>query len=127
MARSIYGLRRREDRWRGATLAVVLSLVFRARRAGADEAGRVTTPLLPLFVAGFLMLAVLNSAGFLAPQVKAADILVSRWALLAAIAAVGLKSSLKWMTMLGPVAVALVIGETLFLAGFVFLGLTLIG
>lgn len=110
-----------------APVVIVLSLVFRARSAGADAAGRVTTPLLPLFVAGFLMLAVLNSAGFLAPQVKEAAILVSRWALLAAIAAVGLKSSLKSMTMLGPAAVALVIGETLFLAGFVFLGLTLIG
>jgi len=110
-----------------APVVIVLSLMFRARSAGAGGAGRVTAPLLPLFVAGFLVLAVLNSAGWLAPEAKEAAITVSRWALLTAIAAVGLKSSLKSMTMLGPVAVALVIGETLFLAGFVFLGLALIG
>jgi len=110
-----------------APVVIVLSLMFRARSAGAGGTGRVTAPLLPLFVAGFLVLAVLNSAGWLAPEAKEAAITVSRWALLTAIAAVGLKSSLKSMTMLGPVAVALVIGETLFLAGFVFLGLALIG
>lgn len=110
-----------------APVVVILALVFRAGAAAGEGERIARPPPLPLFVAGFLLLAALNSFGLIAPAVKEAAIIVSQWALLSAIAAVGLKSSLRSVTTLGSLALALVVAETLFLAGFVFLGLAIIG
>ncbi len=109
-----------------APLVIGLALVFRKAAREAGEASFRRPPLLPLFVVGFLVLAALNSFGLLPVQVKTGVIDISRWALLTAIAAVGLKSSLKSVTSLGGFAVTLVVAESLFLAGFVLAGLTLI-
>lgn len=109
-----------------APLVIVVALVFRqAAGAGGNRPVR-RPPLLPMFVLGFLALAALNSFGFVPEPAKAVVIDFSRWALLTAIAAVGLKSSLKSVTSLGGFAVTLVVAESLFLAAFVLTGLALI-
>lgn len=110
-----------------APVVVILAMLFRAGTGAGEGAQIRRPPFLPLFVAGFLVLAGLNSLGLIAPVLKDAAIIVSQWALLSAIAAVGLKSSLKSVTTLGPMAGALVVAETLFLAGFVLAGLAVIG
>ena len=99
---------------------VVFLIALAARRVGAT---RQRAPLLPGFVVGFLVLAALNSLGLI-PQVLADGAgALSRWALLIAIAAVGIKTSLKRMFEVGPGAIALMVAETVFLGVFIVSGL----
>jgi uncharacterized integral membrane protein (TIGR00698 family) len=108
-----------------APVVIAISILVRGKPdPGAPASSR--PPLLPLFVAGFLALAALNSFGLIPEEAKDIAITISRWALLAAIAAVGLKSSLKSVMSLGGLAVCLVIAESLFLAAFVLAGLSFI-
>ena len=103
-----------------APVVIVLALLWR------DAEGE-RPPLVPGFVAGFLLLAALNSAGLIPEAVGEAAAAVSRWALLAAIAAVGMKTSLRQVLQVGGGAIGLIVAETLFLAAVVLAGLTLIG
>jgi uncharacterized membrane protein YadS len=48
----------------------------------------------------------------------------SRWLLLIAIAAVGMKTNLKQILSVGGAAIALIVVETLFIAGIILAGLT---
>lgn len=109
-----------------APVVLCFSLVIRARGL-ADTDGGKAPPLLPGFVIGFLILAALNSFGFI-PQVVADWAgQLSRWALLISIAAVGIKTSLKKMLEVGGGAIALIVMETVFLGVFVVAGLHLLG
>jgi uncharacterized integral membrane protein (TIGR00698 family) len=93
-----------------APVVVVLSLFFRAHTA--TKAGRQ----LPGFLVVFAALVVLNSVGFIPPPVLAALKGISRWCLVTAIAALGMKTSLKAMAEVGGRAIALIVAETVFLA-----------
>ena len=95
---------------------VVLIAGVILRRGGG---GGARPPLVPGFVAAFLLLAALNSLGVVPDPVTALADDVSRWALLTAVAAVGMKTSLTQLAHVGPAAVALVTAETLILAVFV--------
>ena len=75
----------------------------------------------------FLVLAVLNSVGVIPAPVSYLAEQLSRWALLAAIAAVGIKTSLARMLDVGGTAVGLIVAETVFLACFVLLGVHWLG
>lgn len=104
---------------------VVIALSILMRQAPDPDAPKsARPPILPLFVAGFLVLAAFNSFGLIPEAAQDIAITISRWALLAAIAAVGLKSSLKSVMSLGGLAVCLVVAESLFLAAFIFAGLS---
>ncbi|GMG83931.1 YeiH family protein [Paralimibaculum aggregatum] len=109
-----------------APVVLVFSLAIRAGGAEAVEPSR-RPPLVPAFVLAFLGLATLNSLG-LVPEI-AADLLsdVSRWALLVAIAAVGMKTSLRRILDVGGPAVVLIVGETLFIAFFILAGVLWLG
>jgi uncharacterized membrane protein YadS len=52
---------------------------------------------------------------------------VSSWCLLAAVAALGVKTSLKALTEVGPAPVGVMVIQTVLLAVFVIGGITLIG
>ncbi len=108
-----------------APVVLGFSLIIRLRGLGAASARDRQPPLLPGFVAGFLVLATLNSLG-LVPEVLA-DLAgsVSRWSLLVAIAAVGVKTSLKKMLEVGGGAISLIMAQTLFLGAFILIGLHL--
>ncbi|WP_405401223.1 YeiH family protein [Paracoccus sp. Ld10] len=96
---------------------VVLCFSLAIRRFGPDDvSGGKNPPLLPGFVIGFLALAALNSAGLIPPGVADAAGSLSRWALLIAIAAVGIKTSLGRMVEVGSGAITLIVAETTFLA-----------
>ena len=106
---------------------VVLCFSLAIRQAGlADLSEGKPPPLLPGFVMGFLALAALNSVGLI-PEILAdwAGAL-SRWSLLIAIAAVGIKTSLGRMLEVGTGAIALIVAETVFLGLFVVTGLHLL-
>lgn len=104
-----------------APVVLIAGLIL--RRGGA---GGARPPLVPGFVAAFLALAVLNSLGLIPAAVSALAADVSRWALVTAVAAVGMRTSLRQLAEVGPAAVALISAETLILAGFVALALRLV-
>ncbi len=91
-------------------VVVTLSYVFRAHNVG--KAGRQ----LPGFLVVFAALVVLNSIGIIPESVLAVIKNVSRWCLVTAIAALGMKTSLKAMADVGGRAIALIVAETVFLA-----------
>jgi len=79
-------------------------------------------PLLPGFVVAFLVLATVNSTIAIPPEVLSLAEMASKWMLLVAVAAVGMKTSLKQIKQVGPSAITLIVGETIFLAaGFAIL------
>lgn len=113
--------------FRVAMLApVVLVASILIRRYVTMEAGAKRPPLLPGFVIGFLVLALLSSSGALPQAFIEALSSASRWLLLTAIAAVGMKSNLKQILSLGGAAVALIVMETLFIGAVVAGGLFLL-
>ena len=106
-----------------APIVLVAALVMRRR---APE-GAARPPLVPGFVLGFLALATLNSLHLLPTWLIESLSAVSRWALLTAIAAVGMKTSLKKLLDVGGPAIALLTAQTVFLALFLGFGVALIG
>ncbi|MEM8789069.1 MAG: putative sulfate exporter family transporter [Pseudomonadota bacterium] len=97
-----------------APVIFVAALVIRYRAAGA--AGGARPPLVPGFVIAFFVLVALNSLGLIpqALSVPLAD--VSRWALLCAVGAVGVNTSLKDLIDVGGAAIALLVTQTAFIA-----------
>ncbi len=73
-------------------------------------------PLLPLFLVGFLVLVGINSIGWVPDTWQQWLTECSRWCLVTAIAAIGLKASLKELSKLGWKPLLLVVLETLVLA-----------
>jgi uncharacterized integral membrane protein (TIGR00698 family) len=103
---------------RVALLAPVVLLVALAFRRGLP-ASSARPPLIPGFVLVFLGLVAVNSAVAIPPAVTEAATAVSRWALLAAIAAVGVKTSLREMVGVGHRSFGVLLAETVFLAALV--------
>jgi uncharacterized integral membrane protein (TIGR00698 family) len=107
-----------------APVVVIAALLL--RRVAAADVGGTRPPLVPGFVLAFIVLATINSTANLpAPLLTiAAD--TSGWLLLTAIAAVGLKTRPAEILKVGRPAAALLLAETLFLAGLVALALTVL-
>lgn len=106
-----------------APVVLVAALVLRdGGAAGADR-----PPLLPGFVLGFLGLALLNSVVALPGWLTGAASDGSRVALLTAVAAVGMKTSVARLMQVGAAAMALLVAETVFLGVLVLAGLWLLG
>jgi uncharacterized integral membrane protein (TIGR00698 family) len=104
-----------------APIVLVASLLIRSFASLPGDGAR--PPLLPGFVVAFLALAVLNSAGLIPAAITDFLSQTSRWLLLTAIAAVGMKTNLKQVLAVGGAAIALIIVETLFIAGFILAGI----
>ena len=94
-------------------VVVVLSVVFKSRRPGQGGA----LPI-PFFVIGFAALVLLGSADIIPAQATAILLELSRWCLITAIAALGMKTSLKKLGEVGGGAIAIVCGLTVLLAVF---------
>jgi uncharacterized integral membrane protein (TIGR00698 family) len=103
-----------------APVVLIAAMVLR----GAPGSDR--PPLLPGFVVAFLILAALNSAVALPVWLTDGAAALSRAALLMAIAAVGMKTSLPRLMQVGGAAMGLLLAETLFLGTLVFIGLELL-
>ena len=84
-------------------------------------------PLVPGFILAFLGLVVLTSIGVIPETVQGALSDVSRWCLIAAVAALGVKTSLGELVRIGPMPVLVMVLQTIFLALFIAAGLLLIG
>lgn len=104
-------------------LPVVMFIAFFYRQMGdaqkASEAGPQKPPLVPGFLLGFLALVLLASTGWVPTEVTALAENVSRWCLVIAIAAAGIKTSLGELAKLGWQPVVMLVTESLAIAVFV--------
>ena len=105
-----------------APVVLIAAMILRAKGA----AGAERPPLLPGFVIGFLILATLNSLHLIPDVVRYVVNDVSRWALLTAIAAVGMKTSIPQLLQVGRTAILMLVAETVFLGALVLTGATLL-
>jgi uncharacterized integral membrane protein (TIGR00698 family) len=93
----------------------------RARAEGGPQGAR--PPMLPGFAVAFALLVAVNSTGLVPAAVQAMGSDVSRWTLVTAIAAIGMKTQLKDVAGVGLKPIVLMVGETLFLAALVLASL----
>jgi len=107
-----------------APVVLVASVMIRTYATLPE--GSEKPPILPGFVIGFLVLATLNSFGMIPTALVDLISQVSRYLLLIAVAAVGMKTNLTQIMNVGGKAIALIIVETLFIAGFVLVGIQLL-
>jgi uncharacterized membrane protein YadS len=91
-------------------VVVTLSFIYHAHNT--TKVGRQ----LPGFLVAFAILVVVNSLGVIPAPALAALKGISRWCLVTAIAALGMKTSLKAMAEVGGRAIGLIVAETVFLA-----------
>jgi len=103
---------------------VVIAISLAMRRGRASTAGNV--PLLPWFLVAFIVLVIVNSLGWVPAEAHTMLTPVSSWCLLTAVAALGVKTSLKALADVGPAPVGVMVLQTVFLALFVVGGLMLI-
>lgn len=92
------------------------TLLFRNQGSGSSGPGSL---MLPGFLVAFVILVFINSMGLVPAVVSTAANDLSRWCLVTAIAALGIKTSLQKLAVVGWRPVALMAGETLFLAALV--------
>ena len=107
-----------------APVVLVASLMIRSFAELPKDGTR--PPLLPGFVVAFLLLAGLNSFGLIPAALSDFLSQSSRWLLLTAIAAVGMKTNLKQVLSVGGAAIALLIVETVFIAGLILAGISIL-
>lgn len=110
-------------------VVLILSLLLARRFAPAEAnmpGARAKTPPFPLFLAGFAALVVLNSALALPPVVVQSASTVSSWCLVTAIAALGMKTSLRDLLDVGWKPVGLMLAETIWIGAFVLLAMRFI-
>ncbi|PJY93913.1 YeiH family protein [Pseudomonas donghuensis] len=98
----------------GMLLPVIVCAAMITRRAGGDASGQ-RPPLLPWFAVGFVLLACINSTGWVSAAVQGGVNDLSRWCLVVAISALGMKTQLKELAAVGLKPIALMVGETVFL------------
>jgi uncharacterized integral membrane protein (TIGR00698 family) len=94
----------------------------RSKKSG-DQGGEGAErpPLLPWFAVAFVVLAAINSTGWVGSATQKFGNDLSQWCLVTAISAIGMKTQLKELTSVGIKPIVLMVGETVFLALFVLL------
>ena len=111
-------------------MPVVLLIAFFYRRtaAAATAAGktREKVPLVPTFLIGFMALVLVASTGKVPTAVTQAANDVSRWCLVMAISAAGVKTSFEDLKKLGWQPVVMLVTETLVIAVFVLAAILLL-
>ena len=106
---------------------VVAALITRWQgNAGGNGDAGARPPLLPWFAVAFAVLVAINSTGWVPRPLQAAGNDFSRWCLIVSIAGIGMKTHLKELAAVGFKPVALMLGETAFLAILVLVLLRLL-
>jgi len=100
-------------------LPVVLTIAFVVSRT-SDAGEKRSANLLPTFLVGFVLLVAVNSTGVLPKELTQGLNDVSRWCLVTAISALGMKTSFKKLIEVGWRPVGLMIVETGWIAALVF-------
>ncbi|MBL4789900.1 MAG: putative sulfate exporter family transporter, partial [Kordiimonadaceae bacterium] len=105
-------------------VVVMIGLFFKSERSksGAD----VKTPLLPLFLVGFVILVLVNSMGIIPEAINTGLSDTSRWCLITAVAALGVKTNLSEVFAVGSAPLLALVAQTVLLAVFALCGIALL-
>lgn len=102
----------------------LIGIAFNRKRGNVETGASV--PLLPLFLVGFIVLVLLNSFGIIpAPAVDGLSE-TSRWCLIVAVAALGVKTNLGEIFSVGPKPLLALVAQTLLLMVFSLVGISLL-
>ncbi|MDM1249208.1 putative sulfate exporter family transporter [Acinetobacter sp. R933-2] len=99
-------------------VVIVVTWLFRARQAPEQ---RQKIPMVPSFLLAFVVLVIINSTNMLPHAITEGMGQLSRSCLIVAIAALGIKTSLRKLTQVGWRPIIMLVGETIFLAALVLL------
>ena len=99
-----------------------LSIIFHTRDKKSET--RTGNWLLPPFIIAFVLLVGINSTGVTPEPVRLFIVEASRWCLVTAIAALGMKTSLKMLFDVGWKPVTIIVAETVFIAALVLGAIT---
>ncbi|WP_295803035.1 putative sulfate exporter family transporter [uncultured Microbulbifer sp.] len=99
-------------------LPVIVCAVMIARARGSEDGGE-RPPLLPVFVVAFVVLAAVNSTGWVPGSIQQLGSDLSRWCLVIAISALGMKTQLRELAKVGFKPILLMVIETVVLAAMV--------
>jgi len=105
-------------------VVILIGLLFR-NETGSQNC-ESSPPLIPAFLIGFVLLVGLNSSGVIPPDFASLMSEISRFGLVTAVAALGVKSNLGDLMSLGPRPIAVLTLQTAALAVFGLLALGLI-
>lgn len=97
---------------------ITLTVLLMRSRANTDTDGP-RPPLLPWFAVVFAALVLVNSMGWIPRPVAAAGSALSTWLLVAAIAAIGIKTQIRQLLGVGLKPVVLMVVETILMAAVV--------
>ena len=101
-------------------LPVIICAAMITRMQGVESTGP-RPPLLPWFAVGFLILACVNSTGWVPTVVQGGMNELSRWCLIISISALGMKTQFKELATVGIKPILLMVGESIFLVALVLL------
>lgn len=101
---------------RVAMLLPVVSVISWLTARGNQARGARTAPLVPMFLLGFAALVAVNSLGVIPQFAIDGATEISRWCLVTAIAALGMKTSFKRLLGVGWRPIALMVIETAWIA-----------
>ena len=107
-------------------MPVVLLIALLYRNHPAVKTPDTEVPLIPGFLLAFIVMVMLASVGTITPAMAQVAGDASRWMLVTAIAAAGVKTSFADLLKLGWKPVAMLLGETVFIVAFVVLGVLLL-
>ena len=100
-----------------APIILIASILI--RQVSEKELGTSKRPpLVPGFVLAFVVLVIINSVKIVPEIITEISVEISRWALLTAIAAVGMKTALREVINVGLPAISLLVIETAFICFF---------
>ena len=100
-------------------MPIVLLISISYRNHPATQAADVKMPMVPRFLLAFIVLMLLASIGLFTPDMTRVAGNASRWLLVTAIAAAGIKTSFEDLLKLGWQPVAMLVGETVFITALV--------
>lgn len=100
-------------------MPIVLIIAMLYRNHPAAQVTDEEVPLVPGFLLAFIVLVLLASVGAFTPGIIQGASDTSRWMLVTAIAAAGVKTSFEDLLKLGWLPVLMLVGETIFIATFV--------
>jgi uncharacterized integral membrane protein (TIGR00698 family) len=102
-------------------LPAVVAIGIATRRSRTTSTQSV--PLLPMFLVAFVVLVAVNSFGFIGPDFAATLGTISRWCLLCAVSALGIRTSIGSLAVVGPRPLIAMVLQTVLLAAFVITAL----
>lgn len=105
----------------------VLCLTFLFRKSAGGDNDQATPNRFPLFLIGFCVCVGINSVGVVPLNITEFFQGASKWFLVIAVTALGVKTSLKAMFSIGYKPFLMVVLETLYIAAFIMIGIHVIG